>query len=63
MGLLNIAILVCFAWRVRGGGHAIMGHQRRIGVSPIALVRGPNRANRSREIVGTVLLWDAANLP
>jgi len=63
LALLDIAILVCFARRVGGGGHAIMGHQRSIGLSPIALVSGPNRANRRREIVGTVQLRDATHLP
>ena len=62
VGLLDIAILVGHAGLVGGRLEAVMGHERGIALGPLAVTVG-NLDHGGTQIVGAVLLRDAAELP
>src|SRR5581483_6283976 len=63
VGLLDIAVLVGDAGVVGRRGQAVMGHQRGVALGHLGAARVVEGADRGAEVIGPMLLWDAAKLP
>src|SRR6266852_7496767 len=63
MGLLDVPIFMGNADIVPGGLHAIMGHQRLIASGPVFFLLLAQLTDCRTQMVGTMLLWDTADLP